>query len=374
MRRLRSPLIVLALLLMAVPSAASAREMEVAMQDDLTILNTEHDRDLALIQFSGMGGTHVRMTIEHSRERKARRDTRFADGSSRLPVRFYDEAVDRVLEFGLVPEITLFWRNEANPKRLSAWMGNVARHFGGRVNRYSIHNEPDLYLPEPRCNAARQQALASAFPGRMTREAGELVAKVKTRPGFVSLKRACQRYQRGRQYKRLFGPSARAVRKANRGVEILAGETSPVRGVDWFFIGAQARKLNADGWAHHPFQFQNLNPSKPTESWGIGNLRLLKRTVRMPVYLTEFGYPRPNSSMDRREYGRRLSEDEVARAYVKAWQVARRAGARQMLHFQWFVKRKPIRGEFWDTALNGKDDGTYTPMYRALRRLILSWR
>ena len=47
------------------------------------------------------------------------------------------------------PQLTLVWRPEHNnpdPIRVGKWMHNVAAHFRGRVSRFSIFNEPDLYL------------------------------------------------------------------------------------------------------------------------------------------------------------------------------------------------------------------------------------
>ena len=63
---------------------------------------------------------------------------------------------------------------------------------------------------------------------------------------------------------------------------------------------------------------------------------------------------------------------EVARAYVQAWQLARRAGVKEMLQYQWF-RKPPWRHEYWETALNAVDDGSTTPAYRALKRLVSSW-
>ena len=64
MAEMRLLLPVLALVLAL---CAPARAMEVGMQDDGTIVRGYNDRDLALKQFKRMGGTTVRINIEHRR-------------------------------------------------------------------------------------------------------------------------------------------------------------------------------------------------------------------------------------------------------------------------------------------------------------------
>ena len=75
--------------------------------------------------------------------------------------------------------------------------------------------------------------------------------------------------------------------------------------------------------------------------------------------------------MDKRVLGYRVKPEQIAKALPVAWSLAG-AGARQMLQYQWYVK-PPWRTEYWETALLEKDDGSTTPAYRALRRLIRSW-
>ena len=79
--RIRVVLIAAALAAAALPSSATA--MEVAFQDDITMLNAENDRNLALQQFSAMGGTTIRMTIEHARDGSLQDSTGF---SRALPI------------------------------------------------------------------------------------------------------------------------------------------------------------------------------------------------------------------------------------------------------------------------------------------------
>ena len=217
-----------------------------------------------------------------------------------------------------------------------------------------------------------QRALQRKFPSEFVTKFGKVRAKVVTKGKRVPVIDACNRYQRGLAYKKIVNPAAKAIRSANPDAEILAGETSGNKSLDWFFKAVKPSSLNVDGWAHHPFQYRDLTPATPSDSWGIGNIKLLRKTVKMPVYLTEFGYPHPNSSMDKRVFGRRLTFDEIAKALPAAWKVARKGGAKQMLQYQWFQKPE-FRTEYWDTSLITEGDGSTSAPYEALKKYINSW-
>ena len=361
-------------ILLAVASAAPAQaEMEVAMQDDASIVYGYSDRQLALDQFVEMGGTHVRINFEHRRGRAFlnKTDIEF----SRPLLQSYDSAVHAVLDYGLEPQLTLVWHNQDDPVRFARWAHNVATYFGDTVDRYSIVNEPDLLLETDRCGPPGQRRFARQFPRLMVRSGRSVRAKVMTKKRTMNLQVACLRYERGRMYRPIVNEVARAIHGVRPDAEVLAGETSAQPGVDWFMRGVEPRRLRGIvGWAHHPFQLHDLTPGKPAEgTWGVGNIRLLKRVIPLPLYFTEFGYPHPNSSMDKRAYGRRLKWSEVSRVLVQAWKIARRSGARQMLQYQWFLKPN-WRTDYWETAIMNRDDGTTTPAYRALKRWVLTWR
>lgn len=370
MRRLLPALVLI--LALGVPASAMARGMEIGMQDDQTILYGYHDRVLALKQFKAMGGTTVRINFEH--RRNSNYDDDVSARASRGSLKLYDAAVNAVVAARLKPQLTLVWHDRTDPVYIAAWMRNVALHFGPRVNRYSILNEPDLLLPvHGACRAAGERRMVRRFPGRMIYVRGEYRAKVETYQRAMNLHTACLRYRRGLEYAEIAKAAYAAIVRGNPEADVLAGETSAQVGLEWFVRAVRPWRLDVDGWAHHPFQLHDLNPHKPANGWGIGNLRMLKRLIELPIYLTEFGYPHPNSSMDLRVMGRKLKPREIAATLPKAWRIARRAGARQMLQYQWYVKPK-WRKEYWETALLNADNGRTTPAYRALRRLVLSWK
>ena len=364
-------LLLLALAL-ALAGAAPARAMEVAMQDDGTIVHGYNDRALALKQFKRMGGTTVRINVEH------RRNSRYDDDTSikavKPSIRLYDEAVDAIRAAGLKPQITLVWRGNIKPRDTGEWMGTMAGHYLGRVRRYSVLNEPDLNLRvHGACNRSGERRFRRRFRHRVFVYDGSWRAYDPTLPHGFNMHIACLRRARGIEYRRIVARAVDAIKEEVPDAQILAGETSAQVGLQWFVRAARPRLMDVSGWAHHPFQLRTLTPGVPAHNWGIGNLSRVKHLVGLPLYLTEFGYPHPRSSMDRRVFGRRLRRREIARALPRAWRVARRANVRQMLQYQWFVKPR-WRHEYWETALLDKDNGKLTPAYRALRSLILGWR
>lgn len=364
-------LLLLALAIILAP-AAPARALEVGMQDDGTIVHGYHDRALALEQFKDMGGTTVRINVQH--RRRARYDENTTSRAVRPALRLYDEAVDAIRAAGLKPQLTLVWRGNIEADLVGEWMGTMATHFSGRVRRFTILNEPDLNLRvEDACDRQGLRRFRRRFPRRTFRVEGDWRAHDPTLPRGFDLRIGCLKHHRGLEYRRIVARATDSIYAANPYAQILAGETSAQVGLHWFTAAARPRQMDVSGWAHHPFQLRTLTPGRPAHNWGIGNLARVKRLVGLPLYLTEFGYPHPRSSMDRRVFGRRLTPREIARALPRAWRVARRARVRQMLQYQWFVK-PTWRHEYWETALLEEDNGKLTPAYRALRSLILGWR
>jgi hypothetical protein len=354
----------------ALPVAAQAK-MEVAMQDDLVIVDQYSNRDTALAQFKAMGGTNVRITIPHPESGALKNSTAATAVGSRT-LGAYDSAVDAVIGAGLTPQLTLFWRS-ANAKLQAAWMKNVVTHYGSKVNRYSISNEPDLYMTEDTsCTKTVIKGLEKKFKKDFVKQGGTLRAKVATSTKGSPVKDACLRYERGVTYNKIAKPAAKAIRQANSNAQVLGGETSPNKGLDWFIKAAKPKTLGVDGWAHHPFQFQNTTPSKPTQVWGIARMKQFKKLVGLPIYVTEFGYPNPGSPMDDHYYNGTLTDAKVTKALVAAWKLAKKDGMKQMFQFQWY-NPPAFRKDIFNTALLDSDTGALTPEYNALSALIHSF-
>ena len=220
--------------------------------------------------------------------------------------------------------------------RYSRWIGQVARHFRGRVYAYAVWNEPNLglfFLPQGK-------------PGQ-------------------------------RLYRNLYRSAYRSVKRADRRAKVLIGETAPSNKPLRFLAGvAKGGGVRADGWAHHPYQFINVAPGRPERRYtGISNVAKMKRELRrlaarkllrtpsgrpLPLYFTEFGYPVTGAS-----YGI-FSEARRADYSVRSMRIARRAGAEVMVWYQLYRPSPVARNNLWDTGLLGRD-GTESLVFRALR-------
>jgi hypothetical protein len=417
----RAPLGILAAtaVLLIVGNAQAALPDRVA-QDDATVVCRWHDPARALEQMRDGGFTHVRINVIHAPG---------ADGQGlaacSLPATLedYDRAVAAVRAAGLVPQLTLLWYRMTDPAAIADWMGRMAAHFAPQVQRFSVLNEPDLTLPaadgcDPQ-TVARMVAgglltvstrtyrvrryLRHRFRirrhGRMTSVWGNVYRYrvVRSRDGrrFVtararayrwvrrqmsvvedesdsssqsvtSVRQGCLKIRRGRIYHRIFEAAGPAIRAAAPGAQVLAGETSPVAGLD-LFIG-QALPVHADGWAHHCYQW-DVTPDRSAGGFGVGDTARMRALVGMPLFYTECGYPNPDSEWDRTRWSGFFTHDNVSSAYPVMWQYARDQGVREMSQFGW-CETPPGR---WDTSLMSGDDCAPGASYLALRRLLAAW-
>jgi hypothetical protein len=223
-----------------------------------------------------------------------------------------------------------------NVRRYAAWAGRVARRLRGRVYAYGIWNEPNLgmyFLPQGK--------------------AGQ------------------------RLYGRLYRAAYRAVKRADRRAKVLVGETSPSNKPLRFLAGAaREAPLRADGWGHHPYQFVRVAPGRRERRYlGISNTAAMRRGMRdlarrkllrtpagrpLPIYFTEFGYPRQGAMFGI------FSEAVRADYSVRAMRIARRAGAQVMVWYQVFNPAPAAQRTLWDTGLVGRD-GSESLVYRRLR-------
>src|SRR5919197_1624639 len=142
------PLALLLLLCLAAP----ARAMEFALQDDdVFVHQLRYDRDRALDRAVALGATRIRVNVLWDRV--------LVSGGPKHPV--YDfSAIDALQADAAARGIELqrtlagpapAWATAnhrvgivaPDPGRFAAFVSVVARHFAGRVDRYSIWNEPN---------------------------------------------------------------------------------------------------------------------------------------------------------------------------------------------------------------------------------------
>lgn len=331
-----------ALALALVPAPAGA--FQIGMQDDGAFVSESRQARLhALQQARAIGVTYIRITMVW-------------EGFRNHGWRPYDAAVEDARANGMDVQLTvtgnprftvggrgfLGYRNPS-PRRYGDWIGSVARHFRGRIAYYSIWNEPNL-------------------------------------AEYLSPQRIGRRAVGHRIYARLVKAGYAAVKRADPRAKVLVGEAAP-SGHPVRFLERAARSvpggLRADGWAHHPYQFVKVAPGRPQSrySGGISNVPTMQAALRrlarerllstragepVPIYFTEFGYPRPGA------YYGMFSEALRASYAVKAFQLAKRAGVRAMVWYQLYNLPGSPRPRLWDTGLISPD-GDESLTYRRLR-------
>jgi hypothetical protein len=360
MRRLVIALLTLTVSFAAASSAQAARGMEVGLQDDAVFLYQQYyDRDLALDQARQLGVTRLRVNVLWNRAAAAQERQRMAPAQVIYNWAPYDSIVDAAAARGIKVQMTISgpapaWANgkhrsrvhdgayKPNARLFHQFAHDVALHFKGRVDRYSIWNEPN-------------------WPGWL--------APYKSAP---------------RLYARLYRAGYSAVKGVDRRARVLFGELAPQgrRGkslAPLAFLRKVTRHAHfkADGLAHHPYAF-NVSPrsrkgGKDDVTMGtLGRLtKLLHRLARshklrtphggsLPVYLTEFGYfargPRALPARRRAAYLR------------KGFQIALHTpSVREMT--QYTLVSPPKRSD-WDTSLV-KGTGTPSSVFNTLSRWAL---
>jgi hypothetical protein len=327
----------------ALAAPASAGAFQVGIQDDAAFVSAPPAKRAKALDYAvGMGATYLRITLVW----EGFRNDGFAP---------YDEAINAARKRGMSVQLSVtgnpkFTKAGAgyigylnpSPSRYGRWIGQIARHFRGRVAAYSVWNEPNLV-----------DYLAPQIVRR--RAVGHII------------------------YARLVRAAYRAVKRADPAAKVLIGETAPSN-LPLRFIERAARALpgglRADGWAQHPYQFVKTPPGRPQRrySGGISNVGAMKASMRrlartrklrtgsgapLPIYFTEFGYPRPGA------YYGFFSEVLRNRYTLQAFRLAKRSGAKVLVWYQLYNNPGQARAHLWDTGLIGAD-GRPSSLYKQL--------
>jgi len=325
----------------AAGSAHAARGMEVGLQDDAVFLyQSYYNRDLGLQQAKQLGVTRLRVNVLWNRIASAQNTQRTAPAQVIYNWAPYDSIVDAAAFYGIKVQFTVAgpapaWANgkhraglhagvyKPNARLYGRFVHDVAAHFKGRVDRYSIWNEPN-------------------WPGWL--------APYKSAP---------------RIYANLYRAGYIGVKSADPNAKVLFGELAPQerRGKSLapltFIRRATAhRHFKADGLAHHPYAF-SVSPTSRKGGPGdvtmgtLGRLTHLlhvlahKRWLRtphggsLPLYLTEYGYFAK---------GPRWLGNKRRAAYLrKGFQIAlHNPSVREMTQYTLVA---PPHGAVWDTSL-----------------------
>jgi hypothetical protein len=342
--------------------ASAAPDMEIAVQDDAVLVGRlYYDRDLALRQIREMGGNRLRINLSWTEVLGKRQSgRRYQPKNTVYHWGKYDAAVNAALAHGIRVHLTITgpaprWAT-ANRRvgvyrpdsgKYGAFARSVAQHFNGRVDRYSIWNEPNY-------------------------------------KGWLQ-----PHSQSPKVYRALFRAGWRGI-KSVANVQVLIGETSPyaikgraiaplrfLRGVTctdrrW---RRHCMGIRADGYAHHPYEFKRRpEASYPgRDNVTIGTLRRLNVALDklarsgalrtqwgqpLHVWLTEFGYFR--SGKYRIPVGRHA-------AYLRrGFQIARN-NPRVHSMLQYLLVSPPKQWAHFNTSIVQRN-GTPTAPYWSLKQ------
>jgi hypothetical protein len=356
-RALRRALVCVAALaafLVPAGSAHAARGLEVAIQDDSVFISNRApriERGLQLLQPLNVSWIRVNVgwadaaSFRVARRRRAPRTINW----NWFP---YDRIIDQANALGINVQLAFAGAAPAwatanrrigtrSPKarHFRIFVRDAVLHFGDRVDRYSIWNEPNH--------------TGWITPGRKA-------------PGI---------------YRALYTTGYRTIKSLDPSALVLIGETSPyadrraMAPITFLRRVAARGGLRADGYAHHPYDYRHRPnfrwPGRNNATLGsINNLvRALdqlhrQRKLRRPdggkldLYLTEYGYLRSGRNKTR--------ESRRARYLVQAFRMAvRHPRIRQLLQF--LLARPPSRYRFFDMSITSAG-GSRTPTYRALSR------
>jgi hypothetical protein len=349
-------------------SANAAKGLEVAVQDDATFLLGLRSPFKGLTHAKRLKVTWIRVNLTWKSVLKKQGKAKRQPKRLRYRWRAWDDIVRRARRRGIAVQLTVTgpaprWATgrrkksgiyKPNAKKFGAFARAAARHFRGKVRRYSIWVEPNLKV---------------------------WLAPMKRSPKI---------------YRALYAAAYKNIKRVSRRNQVLIGETAPyatprrtiaplrfLRGVTCVnrrYRGRRCKGLRTDGYAHHPYDYKHKfgyrYPGKDNVT--ISTLRRLTkalsklrkaRALTTPsggvpyVYLTEFGYFSAGTGRARRY---NISKKKHASYLVKGFRVARKnKRVKQML--QYILVTPPKKYGFFQTQIMNRRFKPY-PAYRALRR------
>lgn len=338
---------------------AAAAPLELAVEDDgLLLRGRDGLRALAWKRIGELRADYVRVIVPWN-------DVVSSPSAKRPPARpsyrltAFDRLVREARSHGVKVQMTLAlsapaWATPArkvgktnpNPKLFAAFAGDIAKHFRGKVARFSVLNEPNLavWLKPVKTSAVQYRTIYAL--------------------SYSAIKRASP------SAKVFFGETAPFIRKANAGTQPLP----------WIAQVLKGARLKADGVAHHPYSFK-LSPLKPwpaKASVTIGSLGRLVSALkgyakagqlRTPlggvpgIYLTEHGYLVNGPDAPDYRSSQSLPATTRARYWTQSLNIARRTSlVRQLLSYQLFPSPP---GATWDTSILDAS-GAPTPPFTAI--------
>jgi hypothetical protein len=342
----------LTLALLALPSTAhAAKGMELALQDDPVFVDQRWlDREQALDHAAALKTKRIRVNVIWSRTHDFSNIDALQASAAKRGIKL------QLTLTGPAPASATRNRkvggNRPDPVKFGAFARTVAAHFKGRVDRYSIWNEPNL----------------SAW-----------LSPSKSAPKL---------------YRNLYSSAYTAIKTVDPKAKVLFGELAPNGNgrtiAPLQFLRAAtcskanykaARKcapLKADGFAIHPYQLTSAPHKKAgrPDDTPISQLKRLttaldklakRRALATPskrgldLYLTEFGYLSQGS--------RKQSASRRSAWLAAAYKVARKnPRVKQLLQYQLV---DPPKHELWHSAIldrHGRRLAPFAGLARASKR------
>ncbi len=356
--------------LFAPDETRAARGMELALQDDATFLvgSKRVPRERALSYARQLGVTRLRVNLLWAYTMPEDVYTaRRKPGQIQYLFDPFDQLVDAAAEEGIRIHLSLTgpaprWARpkasikqawfKPNTREFGEFAGVVAEHFAGRVDRYSIWNEPNWKT---------------------------WLGPVKSAPTL---------------YRNLYTGGYAAIKKADRRAKVLIGETSPygrpgLSTAPLAFLRSltcvnkkykrtrSCPKLKADGYAHHPYDFRHAPNFKypGDDNVTIGTLSRLTKALdklsragvlrsagggRLPIYLTEYGYFASGH--------RALPAKTRSRYLQQAYSIAlRNSRVKSQLQYLLIAPPRGSSSAFFNLAWMSPSGKPY-PQYNAMKR------
>lgn len=349
--------------------AHAARGMEIGIQDDSVFVTKKGmDRELAFAKVAKLGVTRLRINVQWAFTLTPdQRNATSPPAGLRYHFELVDDAIDAAARHGIRTYLTLTgpapaWatsNHTVGPRRPNAaffgqFAAIAALHFKGRVNQYSIWNEPNIRTWLGPINAA---------------------------PGL---------------YRKLYKSGYDAIKSQDPGAKVLFGELAPY---SLKFSGrpfassplaflrkalcvnkqykkrkSSCPKLKADGVAHHPYDFRHAPKFKykGNDNVTLGTLSRLIKALnklagsgalrkagggRLPLHLTEYGYF---------STGPRALPKKLRSKYLfQGWSLALK-NSRVKSTYQYLIAAPTGGSSFFNLALfNHKGTKAY-PQYKTL--------
>jgi hypothetical protein len=349
------PVALVAAALSVPASAGAATGMEIAAQDDHALVTQAYGtsvRDKTLDLAGQFQTKWIRANVLWAASNGSQAKRRSVPSSPSYDFTGYDELINAARQRGMQVQLTLTgpapaWatgNKKVGPYKPSSghfrnFVRAAATHFGGNVVRYSVWNEPQL---------------------------APWLAPLKSTPSL---------------YRSLYKVAYSEIKKANPNAQVLIGETSPyatrnrsMAPIEFLRKVLAGQKLKADGYAHHPYDFQHAPKYKWKGSTNatLGTLSNLTKELdrqakagrlRTPggkaldLYLTEYGYLRQGRY--------KLSESKRASYLKQAYDIAyKNRRVKQML--QYLLIQPASKYAFFDMSLANRKASPFGAAFKAL--------